>query len=681
MNPYLIEQDILRPALTHVSLVGELDLYSETYRDSKSLLSWAHEVIDLVGPRAQTKRHFSHFAAALAIWITERAQLDDTTDFWTTMPAWVKQNLLGPAYVEALDILELPNFQDVLANSNRYVQTAKIHGLLPPYAIPKLVHRVRAAVKAGWDAGDLRNDLLNSQAGIAVSVRYLMQYAPEQATDLLDRMMTAVRHPDLSPDLLPKHIANKMQSGGGDAPAVRPIALRMPWLQLEVLDDPQLEVILPLVGEGNWTVDGVSGHIAAGEQAFPAPTPPIVVRDHDDTVMTLVPGGTEVLVFSNLGRHFKTGELPKMGGLIVIPSTYSIVPSPYANLGRLGGGWRTHTAFRAAPGTYEIFDTRGTKITTVTSRSDILVEEKVLPRLQLVPTKPVYSVIPRLLADRILVVDKETGIGIRRAAGDDVVTADHEPLVSLSLKGERLGDQYEIEGLIIPGAKLEVSATTLLRDRTDSARLSLPSGWQGPSEFEVPFGITPRITVKGPEGRDYDLDVVVPSLRWTVKDGREASSPWTDDCIEDVPADLAHFELLRVHHGEAVAPVVRVFSNGRHIQALAPQGSSVSGFSFTHSYDLRSVHGLARTNAAETIEFRVTIGASEVVLVRLKTRFYSNLRKPSPWTTVTLADLKKLHPDDEMEAAHAENLEAERAARKERDRILTEQLRRASRGL
>lgn len=681
MNPLRIEEDILRPALEHVALVGELDLHSETYRDSKSLLSWAHEVIDHVGPLVQKKGNFSLFAGALVIWITERAQLDDTTDFWTSMPAWVKQSRLGPAYVEALGILKLPDFQDVLVNSNRYVQTAKIHGLLPPYAIPKLVQRVRTAVKAGWDAGDLRNDLLNSQAGIAVSVRYLMQYAPEQATDLLDRMMTAVKHPDLSPDLLPKHIANKMQSGRSDTRAVRAIAARMPWLQLEVLDDPQLEIIFPVEGTGHWTVEGASGHIGADEQVFPAPTPPIVVRDRDDTAMTLVPSGAEVLVFSNLGRHIKTNELPKMGGLIVIPSSFSIVPSPYANLGRLGGDWRTHTAFRAAPGTYEVFDTGGTKITTVTSRSDILVEEKVLPRLQLVPSKPVYSVVPRLLADRILVVDKETGIATRRAAGDWVVPTEHQPFVSLSLKGERLGDQYEIEGLIIPGAELKVSATTLLRDRANSALLSLPSGWQGPSEFEVPFGTTPRITVEGPGGRAYDLDVVVPSLRWTVKDSREASSPWTDDSIEGSPTDLVHFELLRVRHGEAVAPVVRVFSNGRHIQALTAQESSESGFSFTHSYDLRSVHGLARTNAAETIEVRAAVGASEVVLVRLKTRSYNNLKQPSPWTTVTLADLKKLHPEDEMEAAHAENLEAERAARRERDRILTEQLRQASRGL
>ena len=680
MHPVLIERQILQPALERVSLVGQLDLHGDTHQE-RSLLSWSHEVIDRVGERVQDEGNFKEFPAALVIWMTERAQLEDTSNFWTSMPAWVKQSRLGPAYVKALGILKLQDFQDVLANSNRYVQTAKIHGLLPPYAIPKLVQRVRAAVKVGWDAGDLRNDLLNSQAGITVSVRYLMQYAPEEATDLLDRMMTAVRHPDLSTDLLPKHIANKMRAAGSDAPVVHSRAARMPWLQLEVLDDPQLEIIFPDAGTAHWTVDGASGHIGADEQVFPAPPPPIVLRDRDDTAMTLVPSGTDVLVFSNLGRHVKTNELPKMGGLIVIPSTCRIDPLPYSNLGRLGGDWRTHTAWRAAPGTYAVFDTAGTKIATVTSRSDILVEERVLPRLQLVPSKPVYFEIPLLLADRILVVDNEAGTATHRAAGDFVVTPEHHPLVSLSLKGERLGDRYEIEGLIIPGAELNVSATTLLRDRRTSAQLSLPSGWQGPGEFEVPFGTTPRITVEGPGGSAYNLDVVVPSLRWTVKDSREDLSPWTDNSIEGSPADLDHFDLLRVQHGEAVAPVVRVFSNGRHIQPLAAQESRESEFSITHSYDLRSVQGLARTNATETIEIRATVSASEVVLVRLKTRSYNNFRKRSPWTTVTLADLKKLHPDDEMEAAHAENLEAERAARRERDRVLTEQLRRASRGL
>lgn len=680
MHPFLIERHILQPALERISLVGQLDLHGDTHQE-RSLLSWSHEVIDRVGELAQDKGNFKEFPAALVIWMTERAQLEDTRRFWTSMPAWVKQSRLGPAYIEALGILKLQNFQDVLVNSNRYVQTAKIHGLLPPYAIPKLVQRVRAAVAAGWDAGDLRNDLLNSQAGIAVSVRYLMQYAPEEATDLLDRMMTAVRHPDLSNELLPKHIATKMESGGGDTPGARSTRVRMPWLQLEVLDDPQLEIIFPDVGSDRWVVEGVAGHIGPVEQVITAPTPPIVVRNSNDSAMTLVPSGTDVLVFSNLGRHLKTNELPKMGGLIVVPSSCSIVPSPYANLGRLGGSWRTHTAFRAAPGTYEVFGADGTKLATVRSHSDILVEERALPRLHLAPSKPVYFEIPRLLADRILVVDNETGSATRRAAGEYVVSPEHQPLVSLSLKGDRLGDQYEIEGLIIPGAELEVSATTLVRDCTASAQLSLPSGWRGSSEFEVPFGTTPRITVEGPGGNAYDLDVVVPSLRWTVKDSREASSPWTDHTVEGSPADLAHFELLRMRHGEAAAPVVRVFSNGRHVQVLTPQQSSESGFGFTNSYDLRSVHGLARTNATETIEVRAAVSASEVVLVHLKTRSYNNMKRPSPWTTVTLADLKKLHPQDEMEAAHAENLEAERAARRERDRILTEQLRRASRGL
>ena len=677
MNPYQIEHEILQRAVSRVSLIGELDLVSEN-REGKSLGEWAHEVIDRVGENAQRAKSFKHFPAALAIWLTQHAQQPEVHAFWTGLPDWVQQGRLGPEYVTALQCLRLNDFQAALINSNRYVQAARIHALLPPFAIPDLFKKVRLAARNGWDAGDLRNHLLESQSTSAVSVRYLLEYAPEQADDLLDRMIKAVRLPGTARELLPSHIA--AVAGGAKSIPVdsKGSSASNPRIHLDVLDYPTLEVILPAVPDAQWSLMGTPVSTSGKGCEKPAPIPPVVVQLDGSDPITLLPRDLPVLVFSNSGRYIKSGVLPKMGGVLVIDRSRHLKPDPYADLGRLRGDWGTHSAYVVTGIDYEVCDSDDVRVAFVTSRSDINVEEVLVPNVRFAGSQPVYSEVPRLLADRALVIDNATGIAVQRLSGDSVVDASHGPIVSLSIKGERLGDSYEIEGLVMRSARLTTTSTTLLPGRPTHAELTLPIGWSGPQTIELVHNGDRAVVVSDSTGHKYDLTIEVPSLSWAVH-RRQAESPdWTAEALLREHADLPQIEGLRVYHGEATPPNVTVVAGGRPMQNLVPANQGISSTSSSHYYDLRSVHGLARTNVHETVEIRARLCGYDIVLMRFAAK-----AKKVQWKSVSLHDVASAagYTEDEMRAARNANREAESVERRERDRLLTESLRRRSRGL
>lgn len=684
MIPYKIEHEILQPAVSRVSLIGELDLVSEN-RDGKSLGEWAHEVIERVGENAQRFKTFKEYPAALAIWLTQHAQQPEAHAFWSGLPDWVQQGRLGPEYVTALQCLRLNDFQAALINSNRYVQAARIHALLPPFAIPDLFKKVRAAARNGWDAGDLRNHLLESQSTSAVSVRYLLEYAPEQADDLLDRMIKAVRLPGTARELLPSHIA--AVAGGSKSIPVdsNGSSASNPRIHLDVLNYPTLEVILPAVHDAQWSLMGTPVSPIGEGCELPAPTPPVVVQLDEGDRLTLLPTGQPVLVFSNSGYYIKSGVLPKMGGVLVIEHRLHLKPDPYADLGRLRGVWATHSAYVVAGNDYEVCDSDSARVALVQSRSDLNVEEEFVSSLFFARRQPVYSEVPRLLADRALVIDNAAGVASQRRAGESVVDTGHGPVLSLSIKGERLGDSYEIEGLVMRGARL-TTTTTLLPDRPTHAELTLPIGWSGPQTIELTHNGAHVIVVSDSTGQTYDLTIEVPSLSWAVHRRQVDPPEWTDEALQREHADLPQIEGLRVNHGEATPPNVTVLAGGRSVQNLVPANQGVGGTSSSHYYDLRSVHGLARTNVHETVEIRARLCGDDIVLMCFTTQA-EDVQRESPkriqWKSVSLRDVASEagYTEDEMRAARNANREAESAERRERDRLLTESLRRRSRGL
>jgi len=677
VNPIEIERKILQRAVDRVSLIGELDLVSEN-RDGKSLSWWANDVISRVGERAQREGNFKHFPASLAIWFTERAQQPESNAFWANMPAWVKQGKLGPEYIHALQVLHKNDFQAVLVHSNKYVQAARIHALLPPFAVPELFRKVRAAAKNGWDAGDLRNHLLELTSTYAVSVRYLLEYAPDQADDLLDRMIKSVKHPELAHEMLPAHIAGVAEEGAAPHPQRGGNPPSQPRVHLSVLDYPELEVVLPAVPGAQWTLVGTGVTQVGQESLLPAPTPPIIAQLGNDEPYTLLPKDIPILVFSNSGRYIKSGVLPKMGGMLVISRNLRLKPDPYADLGRLKGAWKTHVAYVVSGSDFELLNADGSLSSTVTSRSDINVEESMVPLLRFEHSQPVYSEIPKLLADHVLVIDNATGRGVQRMSGEFVVAGDHPPHISLSLKGERLGDSYEIEGLVMPGATMTASTTTLLPVRTAQVEITLPVGWCGPEKLELSHGYDSVLSVSDAAGQTYELSIEIPSLSWAVNDRREDTPQWTAEALLGQHADLTQFDGLRIYHGEPTPPRVSIFSGGRFLQNLVPEYQSHSSRASSHSYDLRSAHGLARTNVHEVVEVRAFVGSDEVVLIR-----FSAKERKKEWKSVSRRDFARQvgYSEDEMREARKENYLVDATERRERDRRLTENLRRRSRGL
>ena len=677
VNPNRIEKDILLTAVADVSLIGELDLVGE-HRDGKSLGEWAQEVIEQVGENAQRSKSFKYFPAALAIWLTQHAQQPEAHAFWTGLPEWVQQAKLGPEFIEALNCLRLNDFQAALINSNRYVQAARIHALLPPFAIPELFKKVRMAAKNGWDAGDLRNYLLESTQLSAVSVRYLLEYAPEQADDLLDRMIKAVRLPDVARELLPAHIAAVADGAKPFSGATRGSLDRSPRINLDVLAYPTLEVLLPAVPDMQWTLSGVTVTQLGEGCELPAPVPPVVAQLGDEDPITLLPAGLPVLAFSSLGRYIKSGLLHKTGGIVVIARDLHLRPDPYSDLDRLRGVWGTHTAHLVAGIDYEVCDRDGTRVALITSRSDISIEEVVVPRLRFAKSQLVYSEMPKLLADHARVVDNDTGAVSHRQAGDPLVDADHGPALSLAIKGNRLGDSYEIEGLVMPGAQLVTSATTLLPGRPSHAEFTLPIGWNGPKTVELTHNGKHEVVVSDATGQTYDLRIDIPSLSWVVVRRSVDSPETTAETLSQEHSTLPEIEGLRVYHGEATPPTLTVLAGGRPVQNLVPANQGPSGTSSSHYYDLRSVHGLARTNVHEIVEIRARLCDAEVVLIE-----FAAEAKKVHWKSVSLRDVASEagYTEDEMRAARNANSEAEAAARRERDRLLTENLRRRNRGL
>ena len=534
------------------------------------------------------------------------------------------------------------------------------------------------AVKNGWDAGDLRNYLLESTQSSAVSVRYLLEYAPEQADDLLDRMIKAVRLPDVARELLPAHIAAVADGAKPFSRATKGLLDQSPRLNLDVLAYPTLEVLLPAVPNAQWMLSGITVAQLGESCALPAPVPPVVAQLGDGDPVTLLPAGLPALVFSRLGRYIKSGVLLKTGGIVVIARGLHLQPDPYSDLDRLRGVWGTHTAHLVAGVDYEVCDRDGTRVALITSRSDISVEEVVVPRLRYAKSQPVYSEMPKLLADHARVIDNDTGVVSHRQVGDPLVDADHGPVVSLAIKGNRLGDSYEIEGIVMPGARLVTPANTLLPGRRSHAELTLPIGWRGPQTIELLPNSDHDVEVSDATGQTYNLTIDVPSLSWVVL-RRHADSPeWTAETLFRESTALPQIEGLRVYHGEATPPTLTVLAGGRPVQNLVPANQGPSGTSSSHYYDLRSVHGLARTNVHEVVEIRARLCDAEIVLIH-----FAAEAKKVHWKSVSLRDVASEagYTEDEMRAARSANSEAEAAARRERDRLLTEHLRRRSRGL
>ena len=681
MNPINIEGEYLLPSVREVTLIGELDLDSP-FVGGESLSELAEEVISKVGAQPASKRRFDLFPAALTIWFTSKARTGEDSSFWPSLPSWARQVELGPAFVDALVALEKPDFQDVLDHSNRFVQAAKIHGLVPPYAVERLVKLVRRAVHLGWDAGDLRNYMLGLSGVGAVSLKYLLKYAPAQGIDLLDRIAKSVRQPDVACDLLPTYVAASLLGSGAGSTTLGSVRSARPRVFLNTYDTPSLEVVFPSDEMDEWLLDGDGGQRDADEPSVVAAPPAPVTAVRGDENYPLIPAGLEALVFSDSGSYIKSGILPRTGGILVVARGMHTAPPAYARLGRLRGAWNTHEAFIVAGGEVRLLRADGSLATVISASTDSYVDVQTVARVRYRRTLPVYSSVPVCRVAAVRVVDNETGVAYDCSEGTPVIAADHSPGLALSLKGARLGAYFDVEGLVAPGMEFHAQVTTLLPGRSVDAELVLPNGWRGPTRVGVRHGEHPGIAVIDERGRQHELTIELPSLVWSVVDRRIERTPVTSETIIGRPDDLTFMDRLNLHHGEGAPPRVWACSSGGLFQELSPEYVGRREQHLPHTYDLRSLHGLAHTNANEVIEIWVRIAEEDLALLRLSPRVVVR-RDKEKWTRVGQDDLAQaLHySDEEMAAARYENDEVEAARRRSRDRDLTANLLRWSRQL
>lgn len=526
-NPRKIEQFLENEIRSRkITLVGELDLISAT---SYAGINWS--LFDLASylvnkniiKNSLTSELMANWSypATLAIWSVGQAQLaeEGDTKLWH-IAGYSSGQLASLAlmFTKSIEILDLATFRDELLGTQKHVQLARIHAMIPDFATHRYSEIIHRAVKYNQSKVQILNYVIDDTI-ISKGVQRLFSARQEIGLDLIERSFNYLAYgyeldlPDrLKSRLSRSNIQHKPKQKKEEFPSVKFLEYAG---EIEVRGGESWQII----DGSNSPIEHrkiMSGNIFA-------------IKEGSDKVKILdVTNG--YLFFDINGTLIYGSALPIDGGYLLwredVKILTEIEQSDDGHL-PLWPNW-SFTFFQNLTDLVLELPDGSTK--RVESRKTVLVKDFRVPNLQDVNAKSIYSSYP---------VIEETG-HIKftdHLNGTQIELIDHHGPVIDGLGGaidmtlsSGLGKSKSFKGLVIPGISVSGLDNALPLGSVAQISLDLPNNWRFsyPDDLKDQSRASFKFTVKSDQdikilkvkdhtAREHILGLEVPILSWSVE--------------------------------------------------------------------------------------------------------------------------------------------------------------------
>ena len=601
-----------------VTLIGELDLVEPTtYAGINwSLLDLANYLVSkpIIRSTLTNTSTWSNgiwpYPATLAIWSVGHAQTEkDGNKLWELLEDYStsQKSKLAELFYQAVSSLGLEMFEGELENAQKYVQLARIHAMIPDFAIERYAEIINRGVKFNRPKIQILNEI-TTDTTISKGVQRLFSGNPTIGLDLIERSFNFLAY-GYQIDL-PDRIKTKLSSTTSLKKNPRkarnfPQILFVEW-----------ERNLEIRGATGWRIEDQNGNEMNHQSLKPNR---VFVSSENSEKIEIFNPDNGYFIFDLDGNLTDGRYLPSEGGFLIWNRKVELLSEiPHIEPGYISGAdwndWQysyfqdvAHLEVKIENGIIRtLFQKKSlsVKLSPVTHLVDIN-RDQVFSEYPVLEERQFLKITDNLTEEQWS-LEGELGPIIRGQGGS----------VDLNMSAG-LGKTKICRGLIIPGIVVRGLETSLkLREKRkvsikfrDNWKVTYPPEFVGQSQADLvvygdPESEVPMIKVLDPTGIEHFIGLEIPILSWSVE-YRDRENEMVASHLEHKIEDRRKIQALILHEIDEYVPILKV---GEVSKSGRQRGRDVR-------YDLRF---LQDDNRDESTEISITWNHESLELVSFR---------------------------------------------------------------
>jgi hypothetical protein len=518
--------DIIRSQ--RITLIGELDLATPVeYGD----VNWSlFELAKFQIERDVMKDFLSSsskmgkwlFPASLAIWSVGHAQSaeDGSFAFWN-LPDYSdnQQVKLAQLFTQSIAQLRLETFAKDLEGKQRHVQLARIHALIPDFAIERYGAIVKSGVTYESPIEQILEEVL-SDITVSKGVSRLFTAHRDLGMDLIERTFNYIAYGQVQG--LPERIISRLDNLNYK----KSLAKKTAKFPSPNFFESERRAVF--VNAQHWIFTDENDHEVEFDNFPPGK---FYASNENTSRIPLLDTSRGFLVFDDNGKFVNGSKLPDSAGFILwnsdvqIADEFQILEPSYL----LGDGWESwqYSYFQgierlsitgADSKTYDLTRINLAQIETYPIHSLLFAEEF-----------DVFSEYPRVIqGSSVKITDHESGAQYLLEPGERVKPNPSNPRIDITAS-LGLGRSTSIQGIVLPGLEVCGLENALLQDEIRLVSIAAPQGCEFTYPAEIAGATQANMKVYGKEelkidlfefkdsaNSTYSLNIEVPILSWTI---------------------------------------------------------------------------------------------------------------------------------------------------------------------
>jgi len=624
-NPVLIEGFLMRRIQeSQVTLLGEIDFdsfedYGNTNWSIRKLANFAFETGVIKQALKKWTLGSCYYPAIIATWAVAQAQnLDDGSELWTTANLeTTARTHLARAFSEAIGVLGLETFEHQLDGMQRHMTLARLHAIIPTYALEKYAIYIRRGVDYHRGADSLMLEMIEAH-DVSRSVKKLFQERPELGLDLIERSIQTVRYQENAG--LPPRLTHSLISSEAQRNILRPQRDVTP----PVVSLDQSSGELYLRGHGGWRcVTSLDKNVDADRlncETF------FGIKGAEKFAVMDISDG--YLLFDSQLQMIDRRVLSSSGGYILFKMSTAVDKKGLQSEEIPFASWPGWKYAMLEPNTRLQITLASGAIRSLSPRQSLEVTENLVPWLATRNGHQIFSASPVLQEGQMATAINQLN-GARKALGPQAVGISDIEWGAFDVTAYAgLGKYKNYKGLLIPGLIMNGDKTPLVLGESRKYAIEIAPGWTGDSEIQITYSLTdktPSFTVIDPAGKSYELFIEVPKLNWSIQFKDPLPEPLIEESTYDI-SKLKEVERLVLH------------GLGDHVpRLLIKDGEKQTVLNGTPRhrdclFDLRSIQA---AHLLKDIKFAINLNGNLISLARF-------LRQPLKPRIQRITDLRDL---------------------------------------
>jgi len=563
-NPRRIEQFLENEIRSRqVTLVGELDLISET---SYAGINWSlfelasYLVNKNIIKNSLTPELMSNWSypATLAIWSVGQAQLaEDGNKLWDISGYSAGQLAsLALMFTKSIECLDLATFEEELLGTQKHVQLARIHALIPDFAANRYSEIIHRAVRYNQSKVQILNYVIEDTI-ISKGVRRLFSARQEIGLDLIERSFNYLAYGyELD---LPDRLKAKLSRGSLQR---KPKQKRDGFPSITFLE---YAGSIEVRGGESWQLVDDKGSSIEPRRVMPTNIFAIKESLEKVKILDVTPG---YLLFDINGNLIYGSTLPLDGGYLLWRDDVRIL----TELEHLDDGhlplwpnWN-FTFFQNTTEVILEFSDSATK--RFESRKSVSVVDFKVPYLQDFNANNVYSSYPVVAESGYMkLTDHLTDTQIELINHDGPVSDALGGVIDMTLSSG-LGKSKSFKGLVIPDISVSGIDNALPIGSVAQIKIALPDNWRFsfPDDFKDQKSASFQFKVKSDQetmvlkvtdfsNQEHFLGLEVPVLSWSVEFSNRESVTVATTLQLDI-ASRKHVRAVILHGVRDYVPII-----------------------------------------------------------------------------------------------------------------------------